>query len=569
MGCIRAVRATERTGVASPTCRTPSPWRPQSRAGKTLTCEAVSVARGEEPWKSQDTCVCVWLAAGQRRLYFKRRMYVIGSDTDLKEDKPESPDDPYHRLAFAESVYSFLECMYRFPAAHALEMAGLLLYIRRGPLDETRDTRDVLESLIEEVVPRYLLSDRTDVKHERVSSTLRQATTGESALSEAEAIQRVAAGAAAGRRWANSLVYRRVGIVEASADGASGGGEGPMTRSEAVGRVRPEYLSHSGSSRFDAEKQFVQRVKEFVAYGSDVYVGKRTWRANDVDATEDEVMERTEDVTICVAYSGVVFTGLQHPLGCEEHKFDSITKWTLSEDSRVFAFQVEEPDSQSDGLFKFVVYVVTDQAPDVEASVDRFVNALVEHSQEKLPSSRPRGDPKFGTVPEIRAHEGAPRGDSEPKEGIDWDARPSVSASASSAAGEAPADEEEAAAAAASEEAPLPPGWVKMYDDDGDAYYFNQETEQTQWEAPAAQESASSSASDLPEGWEARQDEDGDTYYYNSVTEQTQWERPTSPAPTGGEDALPPGWTRMFDDEGDAYYLHEESGVTQWEVPTE
>lgn len=542
-------------------------------------------------------------AAARRRLYFKRQVYVIESPVDKREDSPESVEDPHHRLALAEATHNFLECNYRFPEPNATEMAALLLHCVRGPFIAERDTEDTMLELCEDVVPRYLLTDRTDVAH----STPAAVAAADIAKGTSEGVvqQKLAAGARAGRRWASSEVYRRVGCVDAGdgAGGAGGASSGTseaasehsteamaMTVDQAAQKLSTEYAALAGTSRFDAERRFVQRVKEFVAYGSDIFVGKRTWRANDADATEEEVMDRTEDVTVSVAYSGIVFTGLTHPLGCEEHKFDSITKWTLSEDSRVFAFQVEEQAAQGAGLFKFVVYIVTDQAPEVEQSVDRFVDALVAHSQGKFENKRPRSAVAAGEEAVLQGLDKAPTPDMVPAGGPVWSADGAASAAAAATAADGAASEQASAAevssaaadaaTAASAESSLPPGWTKMYDDDGDAYYYNETTEETQWEppaAPAAEEAvAEEAASDaLPEGWEVRYDDDGDAYYYNQVTEDTQWERPEAPAVVAeaegadaGEPELPAGWTKLFDDDGDAYYYNETTEETQWEAPT-
>jgi len=508
-------------------------------------------------------------------------VYVIDSAVDKQEDSPSGPDDPHHRLAFAEAAHNFVECNYRFPEPNATEMAALLLHSLRGPFDAERDTLAALTTLVEDVVPRYLLTDRTDVTHITPSEVADSAKAA--GTSSADIAQRLAAGAMAGRRWAIGEVFRRVGCVDATDPAAGPGSDAAseqsteamaMTLEQAAERLHTEYSALAATPRFEAETKFVQKVKEFVAFGSDVYVGKRTWRANDADATEDDVMERTEDVTVCVAYSGVVFTGLTHPLGCEEHKFDSITKWTLSEDSRVFAFQVEEQAADNTGLFKFVVYVVTEQAPEVEQSVDRFVDALVAHSQSKLESSR--SNSSFEEPAKWVATDERPPADCVPEGGASWDGAASAApASASSPASEAAAAESPAAA----DPDALPPGWTMMFDDDGDAYFYNEDTEETQWERPAGAAVGAAAADDsaasaepaaLPAGWESRFDDDGDEYFYNPATEETQWERPTEAAAEDAEpeeDALPEGWEARYDDDGDVYYYNEATEVTQWERP--
>lgn len=39
----------------------------------------------------------------------------------------------------------------------------------------------------------------------------------------------------------------------------------------------------------------------------------------------------------------------------------------------------------------------------------------------------------------------------------------------------------------------------------------------------------------LPSGWTRYTTDDGEEYFFNEVTEQTQWERPTQPANSRGD----------------------------------
>ena len=243
-----------------------------------------------------------------------------------------------------------------------------------------------------------------------------------------------------------------------------------MTVEQAATRLLEEYTSKAGLTRFEAEKKFVSRVKEFVAFGSDVFIGKRTWMSTGPES-EDDVMSRTEDVTVCVAYAGIVFTGITHPLGCEEHKFDAILKWTLSSDKKIFAFQVEETDGDdSSAPYEFYVYIVTEQAEEVERSVNRFVDTLVANSQDRLESSRPALDAAAAkAIPKAEKKGDAPTSAVAPD-----GAAPGWTDDAPKTKDEG--DEED--------DDDLPPGWTKMHDDDGDVYYYNEESGETQWDKP-------------------------------------------------------------------------------------
>jgi len=128
------------------------------------------------------------------------------------------------------------------------------------------------------------------------------------------------------------------------------------------------------------------------------------------------------------------------------------------------------------------------------------------------------------------------------------------SATAPLAAKAAPAPAAKAAPAAAA----LPEGWTQEQDTDGSIFYWNNVTNETQWERPEAA---------LPDGWGALKDDDGSTYYHHKDTGKTQWDRPTSDTPITVEGDLPPGWSAAYDNEQGATYYYNEEGDTTWERP--
>ena len=77
----------------------------------------------------------------------------------------------------------------------------------------------------------------------------------------------------------------------------------------------------------------------------------------------------------------------------------------------------------------------------------------------------------------------------------------------------------------------------------------------------------------LPKGWIALFDESsGSTYYYNQETNVSQWEKPieTNVSVPSIQQPLPIGWVQLVDPaSGSPYYYHQSSNMTQWDRPTD
>ena len=180
--------------------------------------------------------------------------------------------------------------------------------------------------------------------------------------------------------------------------------------------------------------------------------------------------------------------------------------------------------------------------------------------------------------------------------------------------------------------------WTKHTDDEGRAYYFDEESGETQWDKPDefvedeakaddddkseastdfnkqqhdSDDDAKSDAStdfnkftnddeddlneasgespvqpsspfdaatpehDGPPGdddddeekkWIKHTDDEGREYYYNEKTQETQWDKPSGFV----EDVVAKGkWSKHADDEGREYFYNETTGETSWEKPTD
>jgi hypothetical protein len=136
----------------------------------------------------------------------------------------------------------------------------------------------------------------------------------------------------------------------------------------------------------------------------------------------------------------------------------------------------------------------------------------------------------------------------------------------------------------------LPSGWAKDIDPETQQkYYYNHETEESQWHTPKRDErtpnqksfgsasggkmmaaaagaggSSTGKKSLLEPQWERAVDpETGERYYYNHNTDESQWHTPKrSSTPK-------PGWETAIDPEsGERYWYHPETLESQWGTPT-
>ena len=75
----------------------------------------------------------------------------------------------------------------------------------------------------------------------------------------------------------------------------------------------------------------------------------------------------------------------------------------------------------------------------------------------------------------------------------------------------------------------LLPGWSEAADENGQTFFFNEATGESQWEAPLAQQDQAGympAMDSLPPGWSESVDENGQTFFFNEVTGESQWEAP-------------------------------------------
>jgi hypothetical protein len=87
----------------------------------------------------------------------------------------------------------------------------------------------------------------------------------------------------------------------------------------------------------------------------------------------------------------------------------------------------------------------------------------------------------------------------------------------------------------------LPPGWAEATADDGQVYYFHEQSGETSWDFPTERPRLTSpsrrdiparasprlaSNAPLPPGWEEARADDGQVYYFREDSGETSWDRP-------------------------------------------
>jgi hypothetical protein len=308
-----------------------------------------------------------------------------------------------------------------------------------------------------------------------------------------------------------------------------GDSEEAMTKADAAAQVLDAWSALAGTSALEAQQAFLKNCKEFMSYGAEFFFGKRTWKDSNEDKANQKVRSRTEDVTIAVCHEGLHLLSMENPLQLEAHEYEVITRWTVSRDGRIFAFSVDED---------VIVYLVTEQAAAIEKNVERYVQHVV--------------SVRGGTKPEARAS----RGKVPSVTGVEEPEEPAYKSGAAGAGGGGDSD--------------LPPGWVAETDEDGDVYYTNEETGETQWERPGEE----GAGEELEwEGWTVQYDEDGDAYYLHEESGETSWEPPEGWPHGGGAEGEDEeleswgDWRQEKDEDGDIFYINDETGETSWETP--
>lgn len=282
--------------------------------------------------------------------------------------------------------------------------------------------------------------------------------------------------------------------------------------------------------------------------------------------------QRTTDVLVSIGHEGIHLVSMKDPLSLQTHEYGQITKWTVSRDGKVFAYSLEDAA---------IVYLVSALAPAIEASVERYVVALLAKQKGKAESHRKAlSAAEKAKAPTLLGEaEGRPHHFAIGGSAATAHAPPTTIEEGDEGVGEEAGSDDEPPAAT------LPPGWKQIGpDEEGDIYYVNDITGESRWDPPEAEE-----ATQLLPGWERVEDDDGDVFYVNAETGESQWDPPLAGAEEAGEvgggvdfggepeettedelGPLPDGWAKVGpDEEGDVYYINEGTGESQWERPTE
>jgi hypothetical protein len=421
----------------------------------------------------------------------KRSLYLPTCAADLAEQTASSTADGAHRLAFADALFQFRQGSYRFDMTMVLRLSALYLYGIRGPWS-ARDSLLRFRPLAADLLPAYAATELAS-DHPR-----------------AHGVSKV---------------------------------EGALSNDDAAERILEEYKSlGKHRSSFEAQREFLALCREHPCYGYEFFYGRRTWNEAETDASGAvRTIACTEDVVLCVGHDGLMYMNTAEPLEISIHDFHEVLNWSLSRDSRIFVFSLEDGTN---------VFIVTDLAYLVEERTELYVSEKVaavsapaDGSGRADSSSKPRAAKDFGTPPAFVRIAAAPL-------------PPFARAPWPFPVGGSPLEEFDASV--------LPEGWMELTDADGDVFYFHEATKRSSWEHPGMP------VPPLPPCWvEAVDSETGGVYFWNEDSGETSWERPGPDA----ADVEPPeahlevGWSVLRDGEGDAYFFHAGTGRTTWTKP--
>lgn len=497
------------------------------------------LARILEEWTQAD------LKHGVRRILYRPRLWLPETALQSAVKAASSPSDPAWSLVLADAVHWYIAGMQRYPAATIWQLAACQLQAWVGAAAQSN--RDYVRHVIEFIVPGYALQPVCSDEQENAVKYQPHPASGQ---------------------IPEDLVISAI--------------PGALSLDDAANAVWDQWRALAGWSAFEANNQFLNLARDFVAFGADWFVARRTWKDRSKNETDDVVKKRTEDVVVGIGHEGIHVITASEPLGLQTHLYSAVTKWVVSSDLKVWACAIDDVT---------IVYVVTPDAAHVEAAVERYVEALVAARSGGKPAHRaPLSTADQSKVPKLITATAAPKpvwaenngsGIKHPtkKEGAGKLAYTvaKINSAAATEEAEEPAGDEE-----------LLPGWEFIVDEDGDQYYFNASTGESSWERPTADPSAAEAAAvddgggitdathvdgrPLAPGWQRVVDDDGDVFYFNEETGESEWEPVYGEAGAADEYAederpLAEGWARIEDEDGDVFYFHEESGESVWDPP--
>lgn len=580
-------------------------WGPDELATTAIE-DSLPVAKVMGRWGQDD-------AFAPRRLLYKRGAYIPRSPAEAEEASATDVSAGAHHTAFLEAEHHFVHGHYRMDPHAAAHAAACLLAAQRGGYHPSRDTLDSVRPLITELLPLYALKGPCVPPregHQRghgIGQASTALTVDDMALRVLTHLRDIAqSGAGSGSSGGGS-----------STGGAGGGGSGAAEISPLL-----------------AQRLFLAACKNAAAstYGREIFPGKRTWKeARPAPAAAAAAgaagqngagsgaapgtpgaagaaaapaagagggggeVARSEDIFVAVGHAGIALLGAEDPLRVDAFPYAAISKWVVSRDGKIFAFNLDNDR---------IIYIVTESAPFIERAVERYVEEMVRFKSARTEADRwaqprlhtnpavagmaavvslePRFVPPYALVPSPEEQASfAARMASGIKAaallGLDSPSGPVAGAGGGPVRGASTtgflrahvAAETGAAAAAAAAAAgraapvpqePLPPHWRPVRDAEGDTFYYNERTGESTWQRPKPVP--------LPLGWVAAQDGDGDTFYVNTATGESSWFPPDPEAERRRLEAgLPPDWTVQFDSEGDPFYVHLPTATSSWYRP--
>ena len=212
--------------------------------------------------------------------------------------------------------------------------------------------------------------------------------------------------------------------------------------------VQEEHMQLVGTSRFEAERRYMQVIKSHVEYYGASFFAVRVM----VQATDsEEDRSAPQPAIVAVSFEGIFLLSGWNLSKQEFHSFEVVTKWTVASSPDLFAFSVHD---------QMIYFLLCENPSAIEDCVQMHISTII-NERRGAPSPNRRNEDR------VRA------------------TKLEVFGATAKASRLTPASDNDNDAGASSH-APLPEGWEALVDPStGKTYFWHEESNKTSWSHPS------------------------------------------------------------------------------------